>query len=382
MRVAIVAQPFVPVPPVGYGGIEKLIYYLIRGLIEEGHEPILIGTGDSNVPCELIPTCAKSIFFPKSKSKLAEFEKAIKEVDKRTNAILKEIAPRVDVIHSHGFDLTKFKEFPNITTLHSPINLTDLKYYHSKTRKGLYYAAISKNQTAAVPDLQYVGVVYNGEDPLEFPIINNPENYICFVGRFDREKNPHLAIELAISLGIRIKLAGKIDFQGEDYFKDEIKKYLNHPLVEYLGVLSPKDTAELLGRARCNLHPTGFREPFGLSILEAAYCGTPTLAIARGAPPEIIEHGRTGILVEDFVEGHHFLKDCFEMDRNYIAARSRALFNYQVMTKQYIKAYQKVIELMKLREIQKLRVKMITEKLANELEDIWEESIGPINPGV
>jgi glycosyltransferase involved in cell wall biosynthesis len=374
MKVAIIAQPYVPVPPVGYGGIEKVIYCLIRGLLEQGHEPILIGTGDSRVECELIPTCPKSVFFPKQSSRLPEFEKKIKEINRRTKAIIEEIRPRVDIIHSHGFDLSKFRDFPNLTTLHGPINLHELKYYHSDVRKGLYYAAISQNQTQALPDLQYVGVVYNGEDPQEFPLIQNPDNYVCFAGRFDREKNPHLAIELAISLGIRIKLAGKVDFQGREYFNKEIKKYLDHPLVEYLGILSPEDTMQLLAHARCNLHPTGFREPFGLTILEAAYCGTPTLAIARGAPPEIIEHGRTGILVEDFVEGYHFMNDCFEMDRQYIAARSRALFNYNVMTKQYLKAYRKVIDLMMVKEVQKQKLRAITSKVVKELENIWEDS--------
>ncbi|HET9850668.1 MAG TPA: glycosyltransferase [Candidatus Saccharimonadales bacterium] len=377
MRVAIVADPYVPIPPTGYGGIEKIIYYLIQGLMEQGHEPILIGPGDSRVPCELLPTCPRAEFFPSDTAKLPAFEAKVRDIKKRSRNIIREILPRVDIIHSHGFDLSSFRDYPNLTTLHGPINLHQLKYYHSDIRKSLYYVAISKNQAAALPSLQYVGIVYNGEDPKEFPIIQNPDNYVCFVGRFDREKNPHLAIELALSLDMKIKLAGKVDFQGRDYFDQEIKKYLDHPLVEYLGVLPPEDSAKLMAHARCNLHPTGFREPFGLTILEAAYAGTPTLAIARGAPPEIIEDGRTGVLVEDFVEGHHLLNDCFEMDRAYIAARARALFNYQVMTKQYIRAYQKVIGLMGIKRAQRSRLQNLTAKTIRELRHIWEDSVGP-----
>ena len=132
-----------------------------------------------------------------------------------------------------------------------------------------------------------------------------------------------------------IKLGGKVDFQGERYFEEQVSPYLDHPLVEFLGELSLDDKTDLLGNARCNLHPTGFREPFGLTVLEAAFCGTPTLAIARGSMPELIEVGRTGMLVEDFVEGYHQIEQCFEMDRSYIAHRSRLLFNYKTMTKQY-----------------------------------------------
>src|SRR5690606_5097063 len=77
---------------------------------------------------------------------------------------------------------------------------------------------------------------------------------------------------------------------------------------------------------------------------EAAYCGTPTLAIARGSMPELIEEGKTGMLVEDFVEGYHHIKKCFEMDRSYIAARSRQLFNYKHMTEDYVKIYKNIIQ--------------------------------------
>jgi glycosyltransferase involved in cell wall biosynthesis len=181
--------------------------------------------------------------------------------------------------------------------------------------------------------------------------VTSPGDYVCFLVRFDREKNPHLAIQLATNLGVRIKLAGKIDFQGEEYFDDCIRPYLDHPLVEYLGELEFGQEVELIAHARCNLHPTGFREPFGLTVLEAAYCGTPTLAIARGSMPELIEVGRTGMLVEDFVEGYHQIEECFAMDRNYIAQRTRLLFNYRTMTREYLEAYRRVIDIFEGRQL-------------------------------
>ncbi len=81
-----------------------------------------------------------------------------------------------------------------------------------------------------------------------------------------------------------------------------------------------------------------------MTVLEAAFCGTPTLATARGSMPELIEPGRTGLLIEDFVEGVHQIDECFEMDRSYIAQRARHLFNYQTMTKDYIRAYERVLD--------------------------------------
>jgi len=342
MKIAIVAGPYIPVPPTKYGGTEQVIFHLINGLKELGHQPILLGPGDSEVDCEVIPITKKALYFPKQKKLLKDHKQKEQRALSLTRRKLRELMPDIDIIHSHGFDLKPFKDFPNITTLHNMITFDDIDYY--RRRKELNFISISENQQLAFPDIKYISTVYNGENPDEFPLITEPENYVCFLGRFDRDKNPHLAIQLAISMGIKIKLAGKIDYRGAGYFVEEIEQYLNHPLVEYLGELGFEDKINLLSKAKCNLHPTNFREPFGLTVLEAAYCGTPTLATYRGSMPELIEPSRTGMLVEDFIEGRQHIEECFNMDRKYIASRSRQLFNYKHMAEQYVLAYQKVID--------------------------------------
>lgn len=341
MRIALLAGPNIPVPPKQYGGTEQVIYYLIKGLKEAGHEPILLGSGDSQVDCEVIPIVEKALYYPKFKRQLKEHAKLELKAKRKAMSELKKLLPSIDILHSHGFDLGIFKNFPNLTTIHHMIEFQHIDYF--KKHKKLSYVSISNSQQGTFPGLNYVGTVYNGEDPMAFPVVTEPEDYVCFLGRFDRDKNPHLAIELALSLGIKIKLAGKIDFKGEEYFYEEIEPHLGNPLVEYLGELGFDDKVKLLANAKCNLHPTNFREPFGLTVLEAAYCGTPTLATARGSMPELIEAGRTGMMVEDFIEGMHFIEECFRMDRSYIANRSRHLFNYQRMANDYLSAYETII---------------------------------------
>lgn len=341
MKIAIVAEPYVPIPPQSYGGIEQMVYYLIKGLKEAGHTPILLAPASSRVDCQLIPTVDDALYFPQVKKDLRQHTALVNRANRKTEKILRGLLPEIDIIHSHGFDLKNFKNVPNLTTLHNPIGFDQIPYYTK--REDLFYASISKNFQDSFPDLRYAGVVYNGEDPEEFPLVTQPDDYVCFLGRFDRDKCPHLAIKLALSQGIKIKLAGKIDHKGETYFEEEIAKYLKHPLVDYLGELDFRDKVELISHARANLHPTGFREPFGLTVIEAAYCGTPTMAIARGSMPELIEQGRSGLLVEDFVEGYHHLQECFAMDREYVASRARQLFNYKTMTQQYIDAYEYVL---------------------------------------
>ena len=341
MKVAIVASPFYPIPPIRYGGAERVIYNLIKGLRELGHEPILLASGDSKVDCELVPITGLSIGLPEVIS--PAYIKTKHNIELKTARELKKLLPRIKLIHSHGFDISAFSKFPNVTTLHNKITFDNFKYYES--RKKLNYISVSKSQQYSHPTLNYVGAIYNGQDTAEFPIVIRPDNYLCFLGRMDADKNPHLAVQLAINLRMKIKIAGKIDFDGVEYFEREIKPYLGHPLVEYLGEVNSSQRIELLSKAKCNLHPINFREPFGLTVAEAAYCGTPTLAISRGSMPELIEDGKTGILVEDFIEGYHRIAECFSMDRKYIAQRSRSLFSYQKMTTSYISVYNKILKL-------------------------------------
>lgn len=341
MKIAIVAGPQVPVPPLKYGGTERIIGHLIDGLKELGHEPILIGPADSTVDCKIIPTVEKALWFPRRKQDVALYQKQYKAALKKTIDVVDSIKSEVDIIHSHGIDMLQFKQYPTVTTLHGPVTFELIPYY--LRRSSLPYICISENQTKVLPTLNVAGVVYNGLKPDEFPFVKRPEKYVAFIGRFDREKNPHLAIQLAISLGIKIKLAGKIDFLGDGYFEEEIEPHLDHPLVEYLGELGFDEKIELLSHALCNFHPTGFREPFGLTVLEAAYCGTPTLAISRGSMPELIIDGKTGVLVEDFEEGYMAFERAKKLKRQDVADHARETFNYHNMAAGYVDVYEKVM---------------------------------------
>src|SRR3989304_1329319 len=150
MRIAIVAGPYIPVPPHKYGGTERGIYYLIKGLKEKGHEPILLGPGDSKPGCKLVPIVDRGIYFPRTLAGLAEFQKNLQKIQNNTVKKIQEILPSVDIIHSHDIDIHQFEDFPNLTTIHGPIVIKQLDYYTK--RKGLFFASISKNQQEAYPD--------------------------------------------------------------------------------------------------------------------------------------------------------------------------------------------------------------------------------------
>lgn len=347
MKIAVVAAPFIPVPPKKYGGTERVIYYLIKELAELGHEVTLFASGDSEVPdgVTLYAICPESLPYSKNDNEEAELDKLRKKIMGETIETLKSKSGQFDIVHSHGVDMTELLGRPTITTLHGPFDMSLIQYYNQRTNH--FFVNISDNQKEGFPPyLRFVETVYNGLDPEEFtPRFDSKESYACFIGRLDRQKNPHLAIELALSRGLKIKVAGKVDFFGKRYFEELVEPYFSHPDVEFLGEIGMQEKNELLAGAMVNIHPTGFREPFGLTVLEAAYCGTPTVAIAKGAMPEIIEQGRTGILVEDLAEAYHKIDSCFEMDRKYIAERAKYLFNYRVMAEKYVYAYEKVVRI-------------------------------------
>ncbi len=342
MKIAIVAAPHFPIPPKAYGGTERVIYYLIKGLMELGHEPILLASQDSEVECELIPTVSKAIPYPKRKFYLETYKKWITTVEKRTYKELRKLLPSVDIVHSHGIDMKDFQDFPNVTTVHNMIQFDDLPYFIK--RKDFPFVAISQNQKMSLPFLNYAGVVYNGMDPGEYQVVTKPKNYLTIYGRIERHKGTHLAIQLALSKNMPIKIAGKLDYWSSTYYKEEIKKYMNHPLVEYLGEISEDEKKSLAANASCNLHPLeGWREPFGLTLLEAGYSGTPTLGMNKGSLPEVIQQGKNGMLVEDFIEGYTVLDDCLKLDRKEVANNVRRRFNYLKMAEGYIDVYKKVI---------------------------------------
>jgi len=369
MTIGILSSPRIPIPPKGYGGTERIVYFLIKGLQELGHKVILFGPEDSEIDCEIISPGA-SIPYAKTVDEENEYQKRTTEYLEKTIQQVKNNLKRLDIIHCHEplFDLSDFKDFPNLTTIHNPFSMGFNTQPFIDRKDTIFYNTISYNQQKPIPFLRYIGAIYNGLDPEEFPIIKEPEDYVCFIGRLDPAKQPHLAIYFAIRNNIKIKVAGNSNFSNQDYFNKELKHLFDHPLVEYIGEVGMKDKVKLISHAKCNLHPIQFREPFGLTVVEAAYCGTPTIAVSRGSMPEIIEDGKTGILVEDYDEATYMLEMALKLDRDYVAKRTRKLFNYKIMSKEYVLAYQNILNIFKenpMLEEEKLKkeLKLSSEKI-------------------
>lgn len=339
-------HPSLVLPSLPSHSIARVIENQIAGLKELGHRVILFAPGDCRAECEVVSICETAV--PVS---TAPGAKALSEsIMHRTRELLCQMHDEIDVINGHGLDIpgvlqsTGFLEgypFPNVTTMHSCVELENLSDFKNITNK---IVSLSYNQRKACPNLDFAGNVYNGLNPDDFPVSPEADDYICFLGRMSARKQPHLAIRLARHLGIPIKLAGAVDpLFDMDYFQSVCRPLLKEPGVEYLGELEMEDKISLLSHAKMNLHPTGFRDPCPLVPMEAGYCGTPTLAIGIGALPELIQNGVNGFLVEDFCEGVFAAEQCMALDRRKVADYVRGRFNRRKMAKDYTEIYQRIL---------------------------------------
>jgi glycosyltransferase involved in cell wall biosynthesis len=207
--------------------------------------------------------------------------------------------------------------------------------------------SISMQQRVAAPDANYIGNVYHGLPIHAYrPHYDMDQKYVAFLGRFSPEKGPDKAIDIARRAGWPIKVAAKICTQlrvNQVYYGDVIRPLLEQPGVEYVGEIGDKEKNDFLGNAKAVLFPISWPEPFGLVMIEAMACGTPVIAFAHGAVPEIIEDGVTGFIVRTPDEAVEALKKIDTLDRALIRQRFEQRFTSLVMTRNYCDLYEKMI---------------------------------------
>ncbi len=206
------------------------------------------------------------------------------------------------------------------------------------------YVSISDAQRSSLPDLHYVATIHHGVDVESFPYVDEPDEYLAFVGRMSPEKRPDLAIEVARRAGIRLKIAAKVDHHEAPYFREVIQPLLNHPLIEWLGEVDESAKRELMAHATALLMPIGWPEPFGMVFIEALACGTPVLTCPTGAAPELLEDGVTGYTGRDIDALVAATRAIPRISRRKCRAYAKRRFDTRVMASSYLKVYQQLLE--------------------------------------
>jgi len=289
----MVAPPWYPIPPQGYGGIEWMMAWLADGLVDRGHDVTIIGVGERQTRAKLISTFVEPQW-PRLGEGLLECVHAA-EVDR----ILDDLA--VDVVHDHsgaGPLSTRHRNAPTVLTAHGPADHRDLGRYYQLLAADAALVAISHAQRDSAPGLPWAGTVHNAIPVDEFPFQGPKDDFCLFLGRMNPEKAPDLAIKAARAAGCSIVLAAKCNERDEHrYFEERVRPLLG-PHAEWLGEVGTEQKKDLLRRARCLVNPIQWNEPFGIVMVEAMACGTPVVAMRNGSAPELVDDGITGFLCD------------------------------------------------------------------------------------
>jgi glycosyltransferase involved in cell wall biosynthesis len=340
VRIAILAPVWFAVPPTGYGGIEWVVSLLADGLVEAGHDVTLFASGDSRTKADLVAV------FPKAPSEW--IGRSFWELRHALTCF--ERAGDFDVINDHSGPLSATLggavSTPVVHTVHGPLNGEPGELYEQVRRvsPGTGFISISLNQRKPRPDLAWVGNCPNALDFSLYPVKPHRGDYLFFLGRMSPDKGAHRAIAVAMEMDLPLKLAGKKREPKEmEYFAEYVEPHLNSR-IEYLGEVTHGQKVELLQNARATLFPIEWEEPFGLVMIESMACGTPVIATRWGAVPEVIEHGRSGIIVEDYRIMPAALEEADRLDplecRRYVEQR----FAPERMVADYLRAYRAQIE--------------------------------------
>jgi glycosyltransferase involved in cell wall biosynthesis len=296
LRIGIVAPPWYPIPPQGYGGIEWMIYWLAEGLVARGHEVTVIGAGGSQTSANFIPTYEDPPFKRIGES-LPEVLHALAAAEALDDL-------RVDVVHDHclaGPLTAARRRVPSVLTAHGPLD-GEVRRYYEMLSDSLSLVAISDCQRRKAPGLRWAGMVHNAVPVDEYPFKSRKEDFCLFLGRMNAEKAPELAIEAARRAGYPIVVAAKCNEPPEKrYFEEHVRPLLG-PDAHWFGEANTAQKKDLLARARCLVFPIQWDEPFGIVMVEAMACGTPVVALRRGSVPEVVEDGVTGFICDDLGE--------------------------------------------------------------------------------
>jgi glycosyltransferase involved in cell wall biosynthesis len=288
MKIALIAPPFITVPPTNYGGTELFIAQLAEGLRSRGIDVVVYANGESTVPVE------KRALYQKSQWPIkGEVYDNLKDINHTAWAI-KDAEAECEIIHLNnapGLVHSRFVRTPFVYTVHHPHEPGLSEFY--EFYPDVQYVTISEFQRKR-ERMPRIRTIHHGIDLSLYRFLPRKQPYLSFIGRIAPMKGTHLAVAVAQKAGIPLKIAGEVQPIYRDYFEREVKPHVDGKFIEYIGEADLEAKNELLGNSLAMLFPIQWDEPFGLVLIEAMACGTPVLALRGGSVAEIVQDGVAG----------------------------------------------------------------------------------------
>lgn len=372
--IGILAPVQEAIPPLQYGGSERVVESLVKGLAQLGVDVHLFAAG--NASQEIKDICTLHPIVPHSLRQTPPFDTNVIQRELMTATVSVrafEMAQKLnlDIMNNHmGFQALPASlgfPMPIVTTLHGDLAFpVESQMFELDSLSNHPVISISNSQRKGKPKLNYVATVHNpiavdtfdlrtGDEPglaWKGTIDLKAGTYLAWLGRFSREKRPHLAIDTAMLLGMPIVLAGKREPHEEDYWQDAIAPRLAK-YGDRIVLLPEVNNAEknlLMRGALAFLMPINWQEPFGLVVPEAMACGTPVVATRMGAMPEIIVEGKTGYLVDSIDDEAALTKQfaarvrlCGNLSRKHCRTHVEEKFSSTNVAEGYLRAYECVL---------------------------------------
>ena len=337
LKIAIIADPELPVPPLLYGGIERIIDMLVEGYALQGHEVSLFANSESNTKAKLFPYPGKTSY-----RKL--------DVVKNSFLINKELSRgNFDVVHSFGRLLYLLPQLPlklpKIMSYQREPTIGQIKKAMRLAKKNtLVFTGCSEYISKQIAPYAPAYPIFNGVDlsTYDFKEITSNNAPLVFLGKIDPTKGTHLAIEVAKKTSRKLIIAGNITADNQNYFDQLVQPELNEQIT-YIGAVNDAQKNLLLGNASAFLMPIEWDEPFGIVMAEAMACGTPVIGFNRGSVPEIVINGYNGYRCDTIDQMAALVEEINKIDRRTVRKDAEERFSSKVIIDQYLDLYKKIM---------------------------------------